>query len=290
MPSLNVGPTLTFLQPPPLTASYMMTSYITIAVYLSAWAYLLDALIRKKQSPAPRVVLGIVAAGLITHAISVYDALVQPLGLELGFFKVASLFFFVINLLVLLSSLTKPLHNLFVFLLPLSILGLLTSEIFNSPITEGSELDTGMVAHILLSVLAYSLLTIASIQALLLAYQNRKLKSKHFNSVIGIMPPLQTMETLLFDIVWAGFLFLTFSIATGVIYIDDIFEQKLSHKTVFSILSWIIYAVLLGGHKIYGWRGAAAVRWVLGGFVALMLAYFGSKLVIEVIIGQAAGS
>ena len=101
---------------------------------------------------------------------------------------------------------------------------------------------------------------------------------------MGIMPPLQTMEALLFDIVWAGFLFLTLSIITGAIFIEDMLAQKLSHKTVFSILSWLIYAVLLTGHQIQGWRGASAVRWVLGGFAALMLAYFGSKLVIEVIL------
>lgn len=268
----------------------MMASYLTIAFYTCAWAYLLDVLIRKKRSSAPHIGLAIIAAGLVSHAVSVYLSLVQPLGIELGFFKVASLFFFVINLLVLLSSLRKPLYTLFIFLLPLTIVGILVSGLYSSPITNGNQLHSGMVMHILLSILAYSLLTIASIQALLLAYQNRKLKSKHFHGVMGIMPPLQTMETLLFNIVWAGFAFLTLSIVTGIIYIEDIFAQKLSHKTVFSLLSWIIYAVLIAGNQIYGWRGTAAVRWVLGGFVALMLAYFGSKLVIEVIIGSASAS
>ncbi len=251
---------------------------------------MLDALVRKKQSVAARIVLSIVGVGLVFHGLSVYNTLVSDQGITFSFFKVASLFFFVMNLLVLLSSLRKPLHNLFVFLMPLSIVSLLVSRLYSGPSGDGNTLHPGMMAHILLSVLAYSLLTIASIQALLLAYQNRQLKSKHFHGMMGILPPLQTMETLLFDIVWAGFLFLTLSIVTGVIYIDDIFIQKLSHKTVFSVLSWIIYAVLLGGHQIYGWRGAAAVRWALGGFAALMLAYFGSKFVIEVIIGQATAS
>lgn len=264
-----------------------MTSYLTIAVYACAWAFLLDALVRKKRSAESHVLLGIIAFGLIAHAADVYFSLVKPAGLELGFFRIASLFFLVINLLVLISSLRRPLHNLFVFLMPLSILGLIVGDIFDAPLKSGSLYAPGMVMHILLSILAYSLLTIASIQALMLAYQNRQLKQKHFHGVMGILPPLQTMESLLFDIVWAGFLFLSLSIVTGVIYIDDIFVQKLSHKTVFSILSWVIYAVLLAGHQIYGWRGASAVRYVLGGFAALMLAYFGSKLVIEVIIGGA---
>ncbi|MFL0809700.1 MAG: cytochrome c biogenesis protein CcsA [Agarilytica sp.] len=264
-----------------------MTSYLTIAVYACAWVYILDALVRKKRELSSHLLLGIIAFGLLAHAATVYFSLVKPVGLELGFFKVASLLFFVINLLVLISSIRKPLHSLFVFLMPLSILGLIVSDIFDGPITTGQSLDTGMVMHILLSILAYSLLTIASIQALMLAYQNRQLKQKHFHGVMGVLPPLQTMETLLFDLVWAGFLFLSLSIVTGVIYIEDILAQQLSHKTVFSIASWVIYAILLAGHQVYGWRGASAVRYVLGGFAALMLAYFGSKLVIEVIIGAA---
>lgn len=262
-----------------------MASLLTISFYTVAWAYLINLLLRKRSVAASNVLM-VIGAGLVAHAIAVYFSLIRADGVELGFFKVAPLFFFVINLLVLLSSLRKPLHNLFIFLMPLSILALIVSEYFDSPLTMGAGLKAGIVAHILLSILAYSLLTIASIQALLLAYQNKQLKAKHFHGVMGIMPPLQTMETLLFDIVRVGFLFLTLSILTGVIYIEDILAQKLSHKTVFSILSWIVYAVLLAGHQIYGWRGASAIRWVLGGFVALMLAYFGSKLVIEVILGS----
>lgn len=101
---------------------------------------------------------------------------------------------------------------------------------------------------------------------------------------MGLLPPLQTMEALLFELVWAGMLFLTLSIITGFIFIDDFFAQKLSHKTVFSLLSWGIYATLLTGRHFIGWRGNTAIRWVLGGFTALMLAYFGSKLVLEVIL------
>jgi len=262
-----------------------MASLLTISLYTAAWAYIINSLVRKQRLATTRLQM-IIGAGLVAHAIAVYFSLIRPDGLELGFFKVASLFFFVINLLVLLSSLRKPLHNLFIFLMPMSVLGLIVSEYFDSPLTAVSALSSGIVIHILLSILAYSLLTIASIQALLLAHQNKQLKAKHFHGVMGVMPPLQTMESLLFDIVRAGFLFLTLSILTGAIYIEDIFEQKLSHKTVFSVLSWIIYAGLLAGHQIYGWRGASATRWVLVGFAALMLAYFGSKLVIEVIIGS----
>lgn len=262
-----------------------MTSVITILFYFGAWVYMLNNL-RQRKSLDSHQTLAIVAVGVATHAASICLLVLQEDGINLGVFKVASLFFIVINLLVLLSCLRQPLHNLFIFLMPMSIIGILVGAYFDSPLSPENKLNAGMIAHIVLSILAYSLLTIASFQAILLYYQNLQLKAKHFNGIRGIMPPLQTMETLLFEIVWVGFIFLTLSIATGAIYIEDIFAQHLSHKTVFSVLSWIIYAVLLTGHRIKGWRGVAAVKWVLGGFIALMLAYFGSKLVVEVILGQ----
>lgn len=263
-----------------------MTSLITIAIYAVAFVDIIYSVVIKKQNLASTRVLGIIAAGLVVHAFSVYQDMSQAGTLALGFFHVISLFFFVINLLVLISCLKRPLHNLFIFLMPFSILGMLVSQAFDAPMHGDIKLSAGMVAHILLSILAYSLLTIATIQALLLAYQNKQLKQKHFQAVRGIMPPLQTMESLLFDIVLVGFLLLTCSILTGVIYIENLLEQRLSHKTLFSVVSWFIYAILLARHHLYGLRGAAAIRWVLGGFAALMLAYFGSKLVIEVILGN----
>ncbi|MFT5083296.1 MAG: ABC-type uncharacterized transport system permease subunit [Lentisphaeria bacterium] len=260
-----------------------MTNIITIFFYLAAWAYLLHRMLRRERFSTNKIML-LIGLGLLAHASTLYTSMATEGGIQLGFFKVALLFFFVINLLVLVSSTKKPLHNLFVFLLPLSIVGLLVGQIFDSPLTKDNQLTPSLIAHILLSVLAYSLLTIASLQALLLAYQSRQLKRKHFHGIMGLMPPLQTMETLLFELVWAGFVFLSLSILTGVIFIDDIFAQKLSHKTVFSILSWGTYAVLLSGRHSLGWRGPSAIRWVLGGFAALMLAYFGSKFVLEVLL------
>jgi len=260
-----------------------MVSIITITLYAAAWIYILNAVMRQQRF-ATKTAQAIIAAGLLGHAVVIYSEFNTASGIQLDFYNVAPLFFFVINLLVWLSSLRKPLHNLFIFLMPLSIVSLAIGTAFDAPIDPSPQLTPGIIAHILLSILAYSLLTIASFQALLLAYQNQQLKNKQLGRIVGLMPPLQTMETLLFEMVWVGFAFLTLSIITGVCYIDDIFAQKLSHKTVFSILSWLIYATLLSGHQIFGWRGASAVRWIIGGFVALMIAYFGSKFVIEVLL------
>jgi ABC-type uncharacterized transport system permease subunit len=92
------------------------------------------------------------------------------------------------------------------------------------------------------------------------------------------------MEALLFELLWCGEILLTIAIITGFIFLDDLFAQHLVHKTVFTLLAWCIYAILLWGRHAKGWRGNTALRWTLGGFCLLMLAYFGSKFVLEVLL------
>lgn len=260
-----------------------MFSAIAVLFYLAAWA-MLFYFVRRREPYQTSYIAIIVSLGAVAHCLAVYFSLKTSAGYQFGFFKVPSLFMWVINCIVLLSSLKKPLHNLFLLLLPLSVFAIAVGLIFDTPTTIASHRSSGLIAHILLSILAYSLMTIASLQALLLSYQNKRLKEKHPKGLIGLLPPLQTMETLLFELVWAGEILLTLSILSGMVFIENMFAQHLVHKTVFSIASWIIYAVLLWGRHTIGWRGAAAIRWTLGGFIALMLAYFGSKLVLEVIL------
>lgn len=98
------------------------------------------------------------------------------------------------------------------------------------------------------------------------------------------IPPLQTMEKLLFDSIVAGFIGLTLALLSGFVFLQDLFAQHLAHKTVLSIIAWLVFATLLAGRFTLGWRGRTAIRWTLSGFISLMLAYFGSKLVYEFII------
>lgn len=262
-----------------------MYNALTVAFYLAAWALLLHALLRR-ESVRTRGVFLFICAGTLVHFIAAFLSIKTPQGYYFGFFKVPSLLFAVINMVVLVSSLRKPLHNLFLFLLPMAITSIGISEL-RADTHQGHSLSLEVISHILLSLLAYSMLTIASLQAMLLAYQNYQLRHKHLRGVMGMLPPLQTMETLLFELVWAGEILLTLSIMTGIMFTTSFSEQHLSHKTVFSILSWLIYALLLWGRHTLGWRGAAAIRWTLGGFSALMLAYFGTKLVLELILQRA---
>lgn len=259
----------------------LILNSLAIAIYLAATAYLALRL-HQERTVGRQWLLGAVTLALLAHGAGLYHLLVLPNVLELGFFRVSSLLFWVINLVVLLSCARKPLHNLFVLLLPLSTLGILASLLGSG--THPIVLSYSLAAHVLLSILAYSLLTIATLQALLLAWQNHQLKHHHPSGRVRLLPPLQTMESLLFEMLWAGHILLTLSILSGFIFLDDLFAQHLAHKTVFSIAAWIIYSVLLWGRHQLGWRGYTAIRWTLGGFALLMLAYFGSKLVLELIL------
>lgn len=253
-----------------------------IIVYAFAWLVLIKSLKQKQVSASFKYVVPVAVA---LHAWAASASVITEGGVQLGFFQVASVFLVAMNIIVTLSAIKKPIDNLFLFILPLSCLTLACSALVvtRAPISH-SELSHALVGHILLSIVAYSLLTLATLQAILLNYQNSRLKSHHVKSIIGVFPPLQTVENLLFDLVWAGFLLLTLSIATGALFIEDMFAQHLSHKTVFSIFSWLLYATLLFGRHLLGWRGRIATRWVIAGFAMLMLAYFGSKFVLEVLL------
>lgn len=253
---------------------------LAIAVYLGASGYLAVDLLRQRP-PRQGVLLGLALLALLFHGLGAYLVVFVPGGIRTGVFTIPTLFFWVINALAVASSVKKPLHNLFVLLFPLAAVAIASSLLTDSP---PSPEPAGIIGHILLSVLAYGILTIATVQALVLAFQDYQLKHKHATGVVRLLPPLQTMESLLFQLLWVGEIVLTLSIITGAMFIENMFAQNLAHKTVFSILTWLIYAVLLWGHQVKGWRGGTAVRWVVGGYIALWLAYFGVKFVYEVIL------
>ncbi|MGH8120534.1 MAG: cytochrome C assembly family protein, partial [Gammaproteobacteria bacterium] len=130
---------------------------------------------------------------------------------------------------------------------------------------------------------AYSVLTVAAFQSVLLFLQDRQLTRKRPASIM-LLPPMQIMEDLLIKIIALGFFLLSLSLATGLMFVQDLFAQHLVHKTVLSLLAWCIFGALLWGHWSRGWRGKTVSRWTIGGFLSLMLAYFGSKFVLELIL------
>ncbi|HHJ4328274.1 TPA: inner membrane protein YpjD, partial [Klebsiella pneumoniae] len=205
--------------------------------------------------------------GLLAHAGSLCLQLFSPQGLNLDFFQAASLIAWAVVALTLLGTLRLPASNLLLVLLPLAALSVLLAQF----VPAGNSLPIsgrpGILAHILLSLLAYGLLTIAMVQSLLLLLQDRQLKLKQPNVLTRSFPPLQTMESLLFALLWAGWLLLTLSLLSGWLYVDNLLAQHLAHKTLLSMLAWLVFGLLLWGRYQLGWRGHKAVRLTLAGFL-----------------------
>lgn len=228
--------------------------------------------------------LAIGAIALGSHGYAASTMLLTPTGINFSLWPVSVLILFVVNLIVLLSSIKKPLHSLCILLFPASALVILCSLIFGYTIIDADHLTYRIGIHVIFSLLAYSLFTIAAVQSLVLAYQNWRLRNHHPGGLLKGLPPLQTMETLLFDVIWAGFGLLSLSLITGFVFLENIWAQHLVHKTFFSMIAWFVFAILLAGRLRLGWRGNTAIRWTLGGFILLMLAYWGSKFVLEVVL------
>ncbi len=262
----------------------LSANLIAIFIYTAAAIYFGNKFARQQSFKSSHV-LGVAALGLIAHGVGVYGLSVSENGLNFSLFTASSLIFWVINAIVLISSLKKELHNLFLLLFPLSAISVLTSIAATNPEWQHT-LSYSIAAHVILSILAYSLLTIASLQALILAYQNYALKHRNRIANARLLPPLQTMESLLFELLWVGEILLTLAIISGFYFLEDMFAQHLVHKTVFALSAWFIYALLLWGRHQMGWRGNKAIRWALAGFICLMLAYFGSKLVLEIVLNR----
>ncbi|GAA5315335.1 MAG: inner membrane protein YpjD [Candidatus Pelagadaptatus aseana] len=261
----------------------LIATIAAILFYLGAAGYIIRAVRHQETiSTAKMAALGLCPIGL--HGFSLQQTLFIEGGVQLGLLTSVSLIALVVNLVVLISGLKKPLHELFIVQFPFSALILLITLLSGPSEVVYRDMQSTTIVHILLSVLAYSLLIIATLHVLVLAYQNHQLRHHHLTGVVRLLPPLQTMESLLFELLWVGEILLTLAIATGFLFLDDLFAQQLAHKTVFSIIAWCIYAILLWGRHTRGWRGNTALRWTLGGFCALMLAYFGSKFVLEILL------
>lgn len=265
---------------------HTLLTLLATGLYLTAGAGLTVRLLRRPDGFAVRAgSLAAATAAAATHAVVVWQSTLTPAGLNLGFFHAASLIGWVMAAFLLVSMLRRPVENLGVVILPLAGVAALASLLFGRHDTS-VLVPAGVDLHIVLSLVAFSLLALAAVQALGLALQEHQLRHRHPGGVVRMLPPLQTMEDLLFQMLYAGFALLTLALASGWLFMDDLFAQHVVHHTVLSIVAWVVFGVLLWGRQRFGWRGQTAIRWTLGGFATLALAYFGSKLVLELILGH----
>ncbi len=264
-----------------------VTGGLAALLYLLAGGLLAVRLARAGGAAAGSSKGGPLALGwgaVILHAMILAQTVFQPAGLNLGFFNALSFTGWLINVVLLAAAMVRSVESLGIIALPF---GALTLVLGLSFATERIVADPGqwpLELHILIAILAYSLLTLAAAQATLLAIQDRRLRRRQPGGFLRGIPPLTAMESLLFQMIGAGFILLSITLFSGLLFLKDIFAQHLVHKTVLSFIAWGVFGILLWGHWRFGWRGRTAIRWTLSGFTFLVLAYFGSKLVLELIL------
>ena len=262
----------------------LVTGVAACVLYIAATALQVQTMLGKRA--ASQSFRAVSAFAVVCHGATVVLDFNETTGFDLGIYPMLSLMAPSIAAIVLISSFRRPVDNLFVVIFPIATATLLLEMFLSGGNAPREDITSGIASHILLSIVAYSLITIAAVQALLLSFGDSQLKHHHL-SVLGNMPPLETMAQLMFEMLWFGLLFLTLSIITGFLFLEDFTGPGLIHHTVITLSAWVVFTVLLWGRYQLGWRGAVASRWTLSGFVLLALGYFGSKVVMEIILGRA---
>ena len=224
------------------------------------------------------------AVALCLNGLLLADLILVEHGLNLGFSNAFALINWLIACLIAIVATRKPVGNLLIIFFPLAGLGVILAITLPGQRILADSVSVWLKIHILLSILAYGLLTVATCQAVLLAVQDHLLSCKRPMAIMGLLPPMRTMEDVLVKLTTVGCVVLSIGLLTGFAFVHDLFAQHLAHKTILSLLSWLVFVILLWGRSHSGWRGATLARWTIGGFCTLMLAFFGSKFVLELIL------
>ena len=253
---------------------------LAIVLYLAAAGGLARPLLSGGQ-PLNRLALALAGGAVLLHAGILLG--MHRGALDLHFFAALSLVAFVVSALTLLVNASRPVAALGVIVFPLTA-ALVALDSFVAPPTRPQPMDWQIKLHVTVALIAFGVLSIAAVLAILLAVQERALRHRQFGPWLRALPPLTLTETLLFRLIGAGFALLTLTLLTGALFVDNLFGQHLVHKTVLSIVAWLVFGTLLYGRWRHGWRGQRAVKLTLIGMAVLLLAFFGTKAVLELVL------
>jgi len=255
-----------------------------IVLYLAAAWLVMRRLARDRDAPAGFWLLTALAA-VCLHVIHHVLIWRHAGALDLHFFSAMSLVGLSMAALTTLFAASGRMGALGVVVFPLAA-ALLLGHALLSGHAPPQALGWRLELHAWLALFAYATLAIAAVLALMLWMQERALRRRAFHHWLRLLPPMTELETLMFRTIAVGFVLLSATLLTGVVFIEDFLSQRLPHKTVLSVLSWLTFGALLVGRWQRGWRGIKAVHWTLSAMALLVLAFFGSKFVYEVVLGR----
>ena len=239
----------------------------------------------KAMQPWEQQAIGL---ALLLHGADIYTDMFSSGGMRFSFSIALSLITWLAVLIYLIESGKSRLESLQPVIMALASLSTLATVLFSQTHLIAHTASWAFRLHFMAGMLAYSLFTLAALHAVFMGLAERSLHHARLDGRLSRLPPLLAMEALLFRTIALGFICLTVALGSGVVFSEDIFGRPFpfGHKTIFALLSWLIFAALLLGRKLRGSRGRIALRWTLAGFLALLLAYIGSRFVSEVLLGR----
>jgi ABC-type uncharacterized transport system permease subunit len=261
------------------------------ALYVTCtWALWPDpATAPDRKSPAARVPVGaLLLAAIALHAWLALRDIISPGQLDLSLANTPSVVAWFVVVLAWSTGLLRTLPVVGAVILPIAAVASLVPALWVNPHRFSYAGDPVAIVHIVIASIAYALFTIAAVQALIMLGLEKRLHRRVLDTDTGGMPPLLTLERVLFRLIATGFALLTLTLVSGMFFSEQIFGKPVTftHKVVFSVLAWVTFGALLLGRVRYGWRGRVAVRWILTGTAFLFLAYIGYKFVLEVLLGR----
>ena len=260
--------------------------YAAVALYAAAFAVMLwrtYGLNGNEQDRKRGTTLFAWGAACLLHAAYLYPQTFTAQGLNLTFYNSVSIVCFMVAALVLGVSTTRKADFLGILVLPIAVASIILTIL--TPEVAASSLNLhGLQLHIVISLFAFSVLAISALQSILLFTQDRHLRRHQLGGMTRTLPPLYDTEKFLFQTIAVGLVLLGIALITGFLFLENMFEQHVAHKTILSLLAWVVFALLLWGRWQFGWRGTIAMRWTLAGFGFLTFAYLGSKFVQELIL------
>jgi len=277
----------------PLRAEWLVLYGAIAALYLLvAWREW--GSLSSSRERAPAWPTGALALAFALHAVLLWQVIAGPTQFHFGFAHALSATLWLTVLIVWTEGYFSASRGLLLLILPLAAVCSGLPLLFPGTVIGPATASMLFRLHLLMAILAYSLLTIAALQALLMATMDRRLhgdvrgEQSALGRFLDRLPPLLAMERVLFRLIFAGFVLLTATLVTGGFFSEQVFGRPLrfDHKSVFTIAAWVVFGGLLAGRMFFGWRGRTALRWTLIGFMMLMLAYVGSRFVLEVLLGR----
>lgn len=261
-----------------------LIAIVAVILYVLAIATIVPGLSKQAHIKAKTVFFS-AAFALVFHAWLLYGLIHHDTtGQNLSMLNVASVVSFIISLVMSLAMLKTRLWFLLPVVYGFSAISILASNFLPGAFITHFEDKPGLLLHISFALLSYAILSIAALYAIQLAWLDYKLKTKKATAVNPNLPPLMKVERQLFNIILIGNGLLTFTLLSGYLFLDDMFAKGVAHKSILSLVAWVIYSILLWGHYHKGWRGKKVTWFAIAGATLLTLAYFGSRFVREIIL------